>query len=139
MKLTVIEILLLAVLSMAVTSCTSVPPEILGGSPGGMPLVQVGGTLTLTAPNGVTLDVNNEKSFEDANRTINTLGTGYILASAQKAIEAGKRAVESDGIKAATEQAKIDSATTLGIEKEKTARMMIEPPPTVPVVPPAAP
>jgi hypothetical protein len=139
MKPTAIKFILLAILSMAFTACTSVPPEILGGSPGGMPLVQVGGQLTLTAPNGVTVDVNNEKSFEDLNRTINTLGTGYILASAQKAIEAGKRAVESDGIKAATEQARIDSTTTLGVEKEKTARMMIEPPPVVPVAPPATP
>lgn len=116
----------LSVFCLLSSACTSIPPEILGGQTGGYPLVQFGGKLELIAPNGVQISIDNQKSFEDANRTLNSLGTGYILASAQKAIEAGKRAVESDSIKAATSQARIDSDTTLGLAKEETARMMIE-------------
>lgn len=133
------KLIFLVFLCVASVSCTSIPGELLGGSPGCKPLNQFGGTMTLTAPNGVQVFIDNQKSFEDANRTINTLGTGYFLASAQKAIEAGKRAVETTTIKEGTKKAAIDSNTTLGLAKEETARMMIEPPPTAAAPPVATP
>jgi hypothetical protein len=127
----------LTLLCISSVSCTSIPGELLGGAPGCKALYQVGGTMTMTAPNGVQVFIDNQKSFEDLNRTINTLGTGYILASAQKAIEAGKRAVETTTITEGTKKAAIDSQTTLGLAREETARMMIEPAPaaTVPPIP----
>lgn len=130
-----IKFLTIALLCILSVSCTSIPGELLGGSPGCKPLNQFGGRIDFTAPNGVAVSIDNQKSFEDANRTINTLGTSYILASAQKAIEAGKRAVETTTIKEGTKKAAIDSNTTLGLAREETARMMIEPAPAV-VAPP---
>jgi hypothetical protein len=128
--------ILASLLLIVLPSCTQIPGEILGGAPG-TNVIQVGGRFAMIAPNGVQIDINNEKSFEDLNRTVNSLGTGWIIADMQKSIEAGKRAVETTTVKESTKKAAIDSNTTLGLAREETARMMIEP--EVPAAIPAAP
>lgn len=119
-------ILCLALLTFSLASCTSIPGELLGGAPGCKPLNQFGGIMTMTAPNGVQVFIDNQKSFKDFNWTVNSLGTGLIFANMQKAIEAGKRAVETTTITEGTKKAAIDSSTTLGLAAEETARMEIE-------------
>jgi hypothetical protein len=139
MKPTAIKFIVLAILSMAFTACFETFHK-----PGVGTYVAIGvdsedQEIDLVAGTKKARTINQSRSVEHGMRTFNTLGTTAIFGNVTKSVEAGKRVVESDGINAATEQARIDSTTTLGIEKEKTARMMIEPPPVVPVAPPATP